>query len=46
MRERLVETLGAYEAALTTQALDPARVDLLEDDLVDLFEEAEAFLES
>ena len=44
LRARLRITAEAYEAALGVQALDPARVDRLADDLEDLLAEGEAEL--
>jgi hypothetical protein len=44
LRHRLRETAEAYRAALAVQALDPDRIDRIEDDLQDFFEEAEALL--
>ncbi len=45
LRARLQEAADAYRAALAVQALEPGLVDRIEDDLQDLFEEAEAFLD-
>jgi hypothetical protein len=45
LRHRLEETAAAYRQALALQALDPGRVDRIEDDLQDLFAEAEALLD-
>lgn len=42
LRLRLEDAAAAYQAALAVQALDPGRVDRIEDDLQDLFEEASA----
>lgn len=44
LRMRLRTTANALEAALTIEALDPGRVDRLEDDLLDLLDEAEGSL--
>lgn len=45
LQRRLEEAAAGYQAALAVQALDPARVDRIEDDLQDLFEEAETVLD-
>ncbi|MEE8524922.1 MAG: hypothetical protein V3T72_13390 [Thermoanaerobaculia bacterium] len=45
LQRRLEEAAAAYREALAVQDLDPARVDRIEDDLQDLFEEAESLLD-
>ncbi len=44
LRRALPAAAAAYEAALGTEALDPRRVDRLEDDLLELLDEAEEAL--
>jgi hypothetical protein len=45
LRQRLEDAVETYRQALSVQALDPGRVDRIEDDLQDLFEEAETLLD-
>jgi len=45
LRRRLQATAAGYREALAVQALHPGRVDRIEDDLQDLFEQAAALLD-